>query len=395
MKKLLSLVMTVCIAFSMIVTFDMTSSAATVKSTSISSISNVPSGIKLKWKKVSNAKKYIVLKKSSKAKSYKAVKTIKSSKSVTYTDKKVTSGSKYSYKITAVSGNKKITSKVRSVIRLTAPIKLTAKCFYDNILNSEVKLSWKKTKGAKKYEIYRKLNKGKFKKIKTISKLKYNDDFIDLDIDTDINGKTATYKVRAINGKSTGVFSAKKSCTIAEPPLMWVANPIRSGMNVTWVSLSSNITSIDIYKAVGSTGSYKKLATVSGKKTSYIDKNVKEGTIYKYYIVFKYGKVSSQKSENCVVKYGPLATISVGVGGSTDQLNNLLFSGQENNTVIPSQMYDLIKSMIKVSVEDENIATVSSDLTITGVSEGKTNATIYISVGEKVSELAYITINVN
>lgn len=64
--------------------------------TSITSLSKVKKGVKLKWKKASGAKGYYVYRKKAGEKKYKKVKTISGT---SWTDKSVKKGKKYSYKI--------------------------------------------------------------------------------------------------------------------------------------------------------------------------------------------------------------------------------------------------------------------------------------------------------
>lgn len=70
---------------------------------------------------------------------------------------------------------------------------------------TSLKITWKKAKKAKKYQIYRATKKkGKYKKIKTTKKTS----FVNKNLKT---GKKYFYKVRAVNGKKKGKFSAVKS----------------------------------------------------------------------------------------------------------------------------------------------------------------------------------------
>ncbi|MDO5546999.1 MAG: hypothetical protein Q4F79_00760 [Eubacteriales bacterium] len=66
---------------------------------------------------------------------------------------------------------------------------------------NQVKLTWNKVSGAKKYQVYRATSQnGKYKLVKTTTSRKW----------TDSNRKgECWYKVRAVNGKKTGKFSAK------------------------------------------------------------------------------------------------------------------------------------------------------------------------------------------
>ena len=68
---------------------------------------------------------------------------------------------------------------------------------------SSIKITWKKAKNAKKYQVYRATSKkGKYKKVKTTTK----ESFINKHLKS---GKKYYYKVRAINGKKKGKFSKK------------------------------------------------------------------------------------------------------------------------------------------------------------------------------------------
>ena len=71
--------------------------------------------------------------------------------------------------------------------------------------SSSIKITWKKAKNAKKYQVYRATSKdGKFKKVKTTKKRSFTNKGLK-------SGKTYYYKVRAIRGKKKGKFSAVKS----------------------------------------------------------------------------------------------------------------------------------------------------------------------------------------
>lgn len=73
--------------------------------------------------------------------------------------------------------------------------------------SSAIKITWKKAKNAKKYQVYRATSKnGKYKKVKTLKKRTFVNKGLK-------SGKKYFYKVRAINGKKKGKFSAKKYAT--------------------------------------------------------------------------------------------------------------------------------------------------------------------------------------
>lgn len=72
---------------------------------------------------------------------------------------------------------------------------------------STVKLTWKKAKNAKKYQVYRATSKsGRYKKVATVKTRSYVNKRL-------AAGKTYYYKVRALNGTAKGKFSAIKTVT--------------------------------------------------------------------------------------------------------------------------------------------------------------------------------------
>lgn len=70
--------------------------------------------------------------------------------------------------------------------------------------NYSIKISWKKAKNAKKYQVYRSVSKkGKYKKIATVKTTSYTSSNL-------LKGKKYYYKVRAVNGNKKGSYSAVK-----------------------------------------------------------------------------------------------------------------------------------------------------------------------------------------
>ena len=88
--------------------------AASLKAPSVTAESTSATSVKLKWKKNKAAKKFTIYRSTKKNKGFKAVKTVKKS-TLTYTDKKLTCGKTYYYKVKAINGKKSKTSKVKKV----------------------------------------------------------------------------------------------------------------------------------------------------------------------------------------------------------------------------------------------------------------------------------------
>ena len=127
----------------------------TVNKTTISKVENKATGVKLTWKKVSDATGYVVYRKNLGAKSWKKIKIVKGASKNTYTDSTVKSkhGTVYSYRIESyksVNGQTaKAVSKEKKILRLTAPTKLKIA----NQKGRKLSVTWKKQKKISGYQI--------------------------------------------------------------------------------------------------------------------------------------------------------------------------------------------------------------------------------------------------
>ena len=161
--------------------------------------------VKLTWKAGKNAAGYEVYQKT--GKKFKKIATVKTT---SYTVKKLTTGTKYTFKVRAygtVDGEKTYSGYTKTVSAKpvpAAPKKIAVK----NSAKKTAKLSWKKVAGADGYEVYRaNTEKGKFKKIatgKSGKSISYTNKKLS-------KNKTYYYKVRAyknVNGKKVyGAYS--------------------------------------------------------------------------------------------------------------------------------------------------------------------------------------------
>ena len=184
-------------------------SKAKIKTPTISSVKSASyNSIKVKWKAVAGADEYYVYRSTSKDGSYKKVKTLEAG-STSYTDKKLTTGKKYYYKLKCSGTTNKKTTSGFSKVKSAKPVPATPKVSLSSSKKKQMKVSWKKISGATGYEVYRADKKdGKYSKLTTISKAKtvtYTDKKAK-------SGKTYYYKVRAyktVNGKK--VYSSYSS----------------------------------------------------------------------------------------------------------------------------------------------------------------------------------------
>lgn len=162
--------------------------------------------IELSWKKAAKADGYEVFRSTSKNSGYKKIKTLSGNSRANHTDKKLSSGKVYYYKVRAyktVNGKKAYGSYSSTLTASTKPLKvsLTAKSN-----GRKGVLSWKTVEGASGYEIYRSTSRnGKYSRIKTLAKGTARS-FTDSKLS---GNKTYWYKTRAylVAGK-TKVYGA-------------------------------------------------------------------------------------------------------------------------------------------------------------------------------------------
>lgn len=153
--------------------------------------------IKLTWNKASGASGYKLYRRTAKGR-YVCIKTVKSG-TTSYVDKTVKSGNRYYYCVKAYNGNVLSGYTEASILYIKAPVVTVRKSAQG------VKLSWKKSAGAKKYIVYRKTPTGKYRAVKTVTAktLSWTDK-------TAKKGQTYYYIVKAVNNKTYSAASPQK-----------------------------------------------------------------------------------------------------------------------------------------------------------------------------------------
>lgn len=141
--------------------------------TSITGKLTSESGVRLSWKKVKNAKGYIVYRSTKKNTGYKQIKKVSGSSKLNYIDTKTKNGTTYYYYVVAYtqSGKKTIKSTKSNVVSKKVIKSLSAPKLNDPIGTIySIKLSWSKVKNASEYEIYMQVGNGKPKCVKKTKK---------------------------------------------------------------------------------------------------------------------------------------------------------------------------------------------------------------------------------
>lgn len=173
--------------------------------------------VKLSWSGVSNASGYEIYRAVGKGGKYTLLKTIANGNTQSYTDKNVTLGKTYSYKVRGYYADGGGTlysdfSSKKTVKVALAKVKISKA---KSLSSKRVQIVWKKVSGASGYEVYRgKTKNGKYKKIGTLkswNKVSFTDKKVS-------RKKTYYYKVRAykkVGGKKYyGEYSGKKKVRV-------------------------------------------------------------------------------------------------------------------------------------------------------------------------------------
>lgn len=180
--------------------------AASLSAPSVKASAASYKSVKLSWKKVKRAKKYIIMRSAKKKSGYK---TIKTTTKTSYTDSKTSCGKTYYYKVIAVNGKTKKTSKVIKI--KCTPAKVTSVKASSKSCG-KITISFKSVKGASGYSIaYSSTKNGKYKTLANVKSAAYTHSVG--------VGNKGYYKVRAyrtVKGKKVyGAYSSVKSATAA------------------------------------------------------------------------------------------------------------------------------------------------------------------------------------
>lgn len=168
------------------------------------------------------------------------------------------------------------------------------------------KVSWTKSYGAQGYVVYRKVSKGKWKRIATLkgsSVLSYKD--------KKISATTVyEYAVRAyrkINGKNvtSGYKSSGKYKSAAARQKVSSVTNTRYGLRIRWKA-QTKCDGYFLYRREGK-GKWKRIGKVSsGKRSVYFDNTVKKGKSYAYYVRAyvkePYGIVAGRYTKSAAVR---------------------------------------------------------------------------------------------
>ena len=147
-----------------------------------------------------------------------------------------------------------------------------------------IKVSWKKAYGADSYYVYRRKNKGSWKKVAVVSSSK--DFYIDKKVK---QGKKYSYKVRAYNGSVFGGFSSVKKAYFLKPlKEVKVRRNTKRKAKVFWKKRTYT-TTYQVQYATNARFKKAKKVSVSRKNGSLITKQLKK-KVYYFRVRYSYKK---------------------------------------------------------------------------------------------------------
>lgn len=368
MKKITKIASIALAAVMLFSAVPMTASAASAKTVDSA---NVKKGIKLSWKKTAKAKKYTVYRSTKKNKGFKSVGT---TNKVTFTDKKAKAGKTYYYKVKASTGS---TYKVEKAVRLTAPKLKSVKV---KKATNAVVVKWSAVKGAKKYHIYRaKVVNGKTKTFKfyDVSKKTQYKDWM-------YEAGTFKYKVAAVNGDSKGVTSNVKSINyVPSTAPLTTPNDEHTLMQV-YFSPIDGVDGYKIYRSVNGSD-YEQVYNVKAKNlvmaegmyegmAVYEDAQVEYGSTYNYAVQTYKGKNTSILAEGVETEFTE-GDVVVEIGYTSNTLVEAIDTAKGLiEDIFGEELMSMIDLSFTFTVDSPEIATISKDYIVTGVSVGKTYA---------------------
>lgn len=139
------------------------------------------------------------------------------------------------------------------------------------------KISWNKVTGAAKYEVYRATSKnGTYSRISTTTSTSLTNT-------SAVAGKLYYYKVKSVNsnGSKSGFSNVvSRTCDLARPTGVKATNKASSGkIKITWKAVEG-AQKYEVYRSTSKSGTYSKLATVTG--TSFTNTGAAAGKLYYY-----------------------------------------------------------------------------------------------------------------
>ena len=235
----------------------------------VSSVSNVVGGVKISWAKSDGVAQYRLYRKSGSGSWAKIADTT----AFNYTDKSVTSGTKYSYTLRCMDSAGNLISGFDPAGKAITYVAAPAISGVSNVYGG-VSVTWSKVTGAAKYRVYRKSGSGSWAKVGDTAETSYTDK-------TAASGTKYSYTVRCLDSAGATVSSydsTGKSITYVAAPAISGAENVTGGVKISWGKVAG-ASKYRLYRKTGS-GSWTRITDTTA--LTYTDKNVTGGTKYSY-----------------------------------------------------------------------------------------------------------------
>ena len=257
------------------------------------------SQLKVEWKKVGNVSGYEVYRSKIKNGTYTKVKTVENPTTLSYTNGGLQTGTKYYYKVRAYKNvdSKKVYGTFSPIVSATPlPSRVTG-VTTRSMRYDAVEIQWNNVIGSTAYEIYRSESPTQvYKYVKTVSGSS-NTKFVNTGL---ISGKTYYYKIRAyrlVSGEKVyGTFSnaVSRKPIPGKPAIQSVKGTTSKHLAVTWSEISG-ADGYEVYRSNTSTGTFKRIVSISGgNRLTYTNSGLTANKTY-YYKVRAYRIVNGQK----------------------------------------------------------------------------------------------------
>lgn len=244
----------------------------------VTEIKNTDTGVSLSWGAVKGATKYEIVRKTGDETILDRFETT----ALSYTDKNVLSGVKYTYTVSALnaSGSGASSEPPVSITYVKAPVVKSVAA-----IKNAIEVKWGAVSGAESYKVYRTtVGSTNWTLIGSTSELSYADT-------TCVEGVSYKYTVSAVAGGSESTYNTVGVEGMYFGNVTWItATSVTDGAEINWEVLST-ADSYEVYRKTADDLDWTKLAKVN--TTKYVDKEMASGVVYFYMVkAFKGNNVS-------------------------------------------------------------------------------------------------------
>lgn len=197
-----------------------------------------------------------------------------------------------------------------------------------------VKITWSDSENAFYYDIYKSVDGKKYEKIAT----SYISQYIDEDV---VSCGTYTYKIKAFNLNTESDFSSAKTTSYLKEPKVSVSTA-KTGFTVKWNQIEGAAGYI-VYRSEYADGKWLSWAIINKAKpsvTSYLDKNIEIGKVYKYTVRAYNSDAKSSYTSTSQIVYLNTPKVAVANAKGGVQVNWNAIDGASGYAVYRSRNVD-------------------------------------------------------